>query len=95
MSEQADPQPTSFSFRLLAGEALSYRGGSTTPPRSSGYLVSVTTQPITNELVQPWLKESLLPLIGPEAVAFLEQYAGTPEAQQFLTLVTTFRQTLE
>jgi hypothetical protein len=90
-----DPQPTSFNFSVLAGQSLSYPGSTHTPPHSSAYLVSVTTQPITNELVQQWLKQSLLPLIGPDAVAYLEQYVGTAGADAFLGMVTAFRQTIE
>jgi hypothetical protein len=52
-------------------------------------------QPITKEVVQPWLKESLLPLIGPDAVAYLENYASTTAGQEFLDMVVNFRRTLE
>jgi hypothetical protein len=98
MIQEPDPDPTSFKFHLMPGQAIAYPG-STYTPRKTAFLVQAAAEGITTAAVQEWFKQCIVPLVGEEAaLILLEQVLGgtdrAKEADAFWSAVTTFRQSL-
>jgi len=95
MSNSSEETPSSFTLRILAGEARSYPGGSSTPKKEWSFLVTATSEPITLEVIKPWFKQSIVPLIGEQAAADLMRLLDTKEGEGFFNEVLAFRKSLE